>query len=185
MAAWIWEIVRVGPYDRHYPPSPLLDWSDEGFVAIFFLFMLNWVSSSLWQYIILYFLGTMTNSPRKSANYAVRTLKCFQSILYPADGRAQGVFRGILAAGEAICFGVDSINVPYIYEAAVIFAFYASGVAIFACLAMFCIKETEYFNGEDDVVIPKDILEEHVVRDIDPSAGTAKSFDVQDNEIKR
>lgn len=73
----------------------------------------------------------------------------------------QGVFRGILGAGEAICFGVDSIAVPYMKEAAVIFAFYTTGVLVFAYLAAFHIRETEYFNGEDDVVIPKHVLEEH------------------------
>lgn len=41
-------------------------------------------------------------------------------------------------------------------EAAVIFAFYTSGVLIFAF-----IKDTEYFNGEDGVVIPKHVLAEH------------------------
>jgi len=77
--------------------------------------------------------------------------------------RHQGVFRGVLGAGEAICFGVDSIAVPYIKEAGVIFAFYATGVIVFYYLAFTQIKETEYFNGEDDVVIPKHVLEEHVV----------------------
>jgi hypothetical protein len=71
IAAWTWEIVRVRNYDRSSPPTKPLDWTDDGFVAIFFLFMLNWVSSSLWQYIILYFLGCFSNSPRKAANYAV------------------------------------------------------------------------------------------------------------------
>lgn len=37
-----------------------------------------------------------------------------------------------------------------------IFAFYTSGVLIFAF-----IKDTEYFNGEDGVVIPKHVLAEH------------------------
>lgn len=46
-------------------------------------------------------------------------------------------------------------------EAAVIFAFYTSGVLIFAFIAAFHIKDTEYFNGEDGVVIPKHVLAEH------------------------
>ena len=71
IAAWIWEIVRTRNYDRSSPVEHPMDWTDDGFVAIFFLFMMNWVFSSLWQYLILYFLGTLTNSPRKSANYAV------------------------------------------------------------------------------------------------------------------
>lgn len=71
------------------------------------------------------------------------------------------MFRGFLGAGEAICFGVDSISVPYVKESGVIFAFYTTGVLIFVYLAAFHIKETKYFTGEDDVVIPKHVLEEH------------------------
>lgn len=71
MAAWIWEIIRVRNYDRSNPPTKGLDWTESEFAPIFVLFMMNWIASSLWQYVILYFLGTLTNSPRKSANYAV------------------------------------------------------------------------------------------------------------------
>lgn len=92
----------------------------------------------------------------------------------------QGVFRGWLAAGEAICFGVDSLAVPYIKEAAVIFAFLAAGVLVLGYLALFHITETEYFTGEDGVVIPKHILEEHALKGVngsenqDSSLGTAQ-----------
>lgn len=41
-----------------------------------------------------------------------------------------------------------------------IFAFYAVGVIVFAYLALYHIKETEYFNGEDDVIVPKHVIEE-------------------------
>lgn len=56
---------------------------------------------------------------------------------------------------------MDSLKVPFIKEAAVIFTFYTSGVLIFTYIATFHIKDTEYFNGEDDVVIPKHVLSEH------------------------
>lgn len=46
-------------------------------------------------------------------------------------------------------------------EAAVIFTFYAAGVLIFAYLALFHITETEYFTGEEGVVVPKHVLQEH------------------------
>lgn len=81
IAAWIWEIVRVRNYDRANPPTRAMDWTDDGFVAIFFLFMMNWIFSSLWQYIILYFLGTLTNSPRKSANYAVSVFRSWDEVV--------------------------------------------------------------------------------------------------------
>lgn len=66
-----------------------------------------------------------------------------------------------MAAGEAICFGLDSTAVPYVKEAGVIFAFYSSGVLVFCYLAAFHITETEYFSGEDGVVVPEHVLKEH------------------------
>lgn len=48
-----------------------------------------------------------------------------------------------------------------------IFAFYTSGVLIFAFIAAFHIKETEYFNGEDGVVIPTHVLQEHAEKQSD------------------
>jgi hypothetical protein len=69
------------------------------------------------------------------------------------------VFRSVLGAGEAVNFGVDSIGVPYIKEAAVILAFFATGVAALLYLALFRIEESMYFK-EDEVVIPEHILQE-------------------------
>ena len=71
IAAWVWEIIRVRDYNRHAPPVVGLDWTEPEFWPILVLFVLNWVTGSLWQYIVLYFLGALTNSPTKSANYAV------------------------------------------------------------------------------------------------------------------
>jgi hypothetical protein len=71
MAAWIWEIIRVRNFDRANPPTHLVDWSDDNFGPTFVLFMLNWIGGSLWQYLILYYLGCFSNDPRKAANYAV------------------------------------------------------------------------------------------------------------------
>lgn len=73
----------------------------------------------------------------------------------------QGVYRGFLASGEAICFGLDSIAVPYIKEAGVLFAFYATGVLVFIYIAAFHITDTEYFTGEEGVVIPVHVVVEH------------------------
>lgn len=91
------------------------------------------------------------------------------------------MFRGFLGAGEAICFGVDSIAVPYMKEAAVIFTFYTTGVLVFAYLAVYHIRETEYFNGEDDVVIPKHVLEEHHITDV--SVDGEKAVPLEDQTV--
>jgi hypothetical protein len=125
-AAWIREMVRVRYYDRHNPPTPI-DWTDDGFAPIFVLFMINWISSTLWQYVIMYFLGTLTNGPIKGSHYA-------------------GGFRACLAAGESVVFGLDSLLIPYIKEAGIIFAFYLAGICIYTYMALFVVEEVKYFK---------------------------------------
>lgn len=150
VAAWIWQLVSVRNIDRHNPSTQLVDWSDTDFGPVFVRFVLTWIGGSLWQNLILYYLGCFSNNPRKAANYA-------------------GVFRGFLGAGEAICFGVDSIAVPFIGEGGVIAAFYFTGIGILFYLAMFHIKETQYFTHEEDVVVPKHVLEENAIAGFVPS----------------
>lgn len=97
------------------------------------------------------------------------------------------MFRGFLGAGEAICFGLDSISVPYVKEAGVIFCFYATGVIIFIYLAAFHIEETKYFTNEDGVVIPTHVLEEHDVvegKDATPENTDNHTMGKQSNEVK-
>lgn len=90
----------------------------------------------------MYFIGAITNSPVKLTHYA-------------------GVFRGVLGAGEAICFGLDSIDIPFIKEAGGIFAFYCAGIISFYYLGWYHIKETNYFESDEEgVVVPNHILEE-------------------------
>jgi hypothetical protein len=66
-----------------------------------------------------------------------------------------------LAAGEAIIFGLDSIAIPYIKEAGVLFSFYTVGIMIFIYLGAFHITSTQYFIGEEGVVIPKHVVQDH------------------------
>lgn len=65
-----------------------------------------------------------------------------------------------MAAGEAIDFGIDSMAVPFLKEAGVLFAFYTAGAIAMAYLALFHIDETKYFT-EEEVTIPKHVEEEH------------------------
>ncbi len=89
-----------------------------------------------------------------------------------------------MAAGEAICFGVDSLAVPYIKEAGVLFAFYFTGILVFLYLALFHIEETKYFT-EDDVVIPKHVLAEHHITDssFDPETRDNKAQELPETKI--
>jgi len=126
-----------------------MDWTDDGFAAIFILFMLSWTACSLWQYLILYWLGALTNDPIKASHYS-------------------GIWRGVLAAGEAIIFGVDSLLIPFEKEAAILFTFFTTGILISAYLAMFFIQETLYFK-EMRVVVRNHILEKNSGNDSSPA----------------
>lgn len=116
------------------------DWDEPKFGWIFFLFMLTWVFSQLWHNIVYYWIGALTNSPQKLTHYV-------------------GVFRGVLGAGEAIIFGLDSIKIPYIAEAGGILLFYVIGIFVFYYLGFYHIKDTNYDHVEVGAVVPNHILE--------------------------
>jgi hypothetical protein len=112
-AAWLWEIVRTRDFDRAFPPANPTDWTEARYGPAMVLFVLNWTASILWQYIVPWFIGNLDIPQDKISHY-------------------MGVQRGFLAAGEAICFGVDAAKISYVAFAGAIFAFYAVGIAVLA-----------------------------------------------------
>jgi hypothetical protein len=133
-------MIRTRNYDRNHPPTSPTDWTEPKFGWVFVLFMLNWVFSQLWHNIVYYWIGALTNSPQKCTHYV-------------------GVFRGVLGAGEAICFGLDSIKIPFIAEAGGILLFYVLGIASFYYLGIYHIRDTNYDRTEEGAVVPNHILE--------------------------
>jgi hypothetical protein len=140
IGAWIWEMARTRHYDRNNPPANPTDWNEAEFGWVFVLFMLTWVFSQLWHNIVYYWIGAITNSPQKLTHYV-------------------GVFRGVLGAGEAICFGLDSIKIPFIAEAGGILLFYVIGICVFFYLGVYHIKDTNYDHEEEGAIIPNHVLE--------------------------
>ncbi|KAK7709381.1 hypothetical protein SLS64_006294 [Diaporthe eres] len=152
---------------QNSPPTDPTDWDEPRFGWIFILFMLNWVFSQLWHNIVYYWIGAITNSPQKLTHYV-------------------GVFRGVLGAGEAICFGLDSIKIPFIAEAGGILLFYAIGICSFYYLGIYHIKDTNYDHREEGAVIPNHVLEGMHVTDV-PSAQETGKRDVsvsQENAVE-
>lgn len=149
--------IRTRNYNRAQLPDDPTDWSEPRFGWIFTLFMLNWVFSvcsrsqnpisitlltnvkQLWHNIVYWWIGALTNSPQKLTHYV-------------------GVFRGVLGAGEAVCFGLDSIKIPFIAEAGGILLFYSIGIVSFYYLLWAHIKDTNYDHHEEGAVIPNHIL---------------------------
>ncbi|KAI0129691.1 hypothetical protein BJ170DRAFT_617268 [Xylariales sp. AK1849] len=141
LVAWVWEMIRVRDYDRNNPPSDPTDWSEPRFGWIFVLFVLTWVSCQLWHNIVYYWIGALTNNPRRLTHFV-------------------GVFRGILGAGEALCFGLDSIKIPFLAESGGILLFYAIGVAVFYYLGVYHMEDTNYDKKEEGAIVPNHVLEE-------------------------
>ncbi|KAJ4405739.1 hypothetical protein N0V91_005046 [Didymella pomorum] len=140
LVAWIWEMIRVRNYDRNNPSTVPTDWNEAEFGWILVLFILTWVFSQLWHNIVYYWIGALTNSPQKLTHYV-------------------GVFRGVLGAGEAICFGLDSIKIPFIAEAGGILLFYVMGFCVFYYLGVYHVKDTNYDHEEEGAIVPNHILE--------------------------
>lgn len=120
--AWVWEIIRTRGFDRSIPPLKPVDWSDSEYGPAMVLFVLNWTASVLWQYLVPWFIGALGLPPEKLSHY-------------------MGVQRGFLAAGEAICFGVDAAGIPYIAFSGLIFGFYAAAIGALAYMGAFHLAE--------------------------------------------
>ncbi|KAI4596843.1 hypothetical protein KJ359_005187 [Pestalotiopsis sp. 9143b] len=112
-AAWLWEIVRTRHFDRASPPTSPVDWTETRYGLTMVMFVLNWTASILWQYIVPWFIGNLDIPQDKIGHY-------------------MGVQRGFLAAGEAICFGVDAAKISFVAFASAIFAFYVVGITVLA-----------------------------------------------------
>ncbi|KAH6658540.1 hypothetical protein BKA67DRAFT_533691 [Truncatella angustata] len=112
-AAWLWEIVRTGSLDRGNAHGQPVDWTEREFGPAMVLFVMNWTASIMWQYLVPWFIGNL-DIPRGTI------------------GHYMGVQRGFLAAGEAICFGVDAAKISYAAFSGAIFAFYFVGGAVLA-----------------------------------------------------
>ena len=81
-----------------------------------------------------------------------------------------GVWRGVLAAGEAICFGIDAAKISYRVFASGILAFYCVGALALFYLILIEVEETCYYKeNEEGVVVPGYVKDkEKVVNDFPP-----------------
>ncbi|KAJ5291106.1 acetamidase [Penicillium angulare] len=87
----------------------------------------------------MYFVGDLTNNPRHAADNA-------------------GVLRGIMSAGEAVTFAINSRGTSFVVKAGAIGDFYATSVICMGYMALFIIEETNYFaKNEEEVTLPKHI----------------------------
>ncbi|GAB7363435.1 hypothetical protein MBLNU230_g3710t1 [Neophaeotheca triangularis] len=70
-----------------------MDWSSSGFIGPHFLYLFYGFFDAVWQTMVYWFMGAMTNNSRKLANFA-------------------GFYKGIQSAGAAIIWRLDGLDNP-------------------------------------------------------------------------
>lgn len=71
-----------------------MDWTDGGYVGPMFLYIFYGVYDACWQTAIYWYMGALTNSSRKAANFA-------------------GFYKGIQSAGAVVVWRLDSLGTSY------------------------------------------------------------------------
>ncbi|KAK0255925.1 hypothetical protein LTS09_009227 [Friedmanniomyces endolithicus] len=131
LAAW--------KFDRSVP-GPMIDCTDPAYAGAIVIYMLYAAQYGIFQNMVIYVLGTLTNEPRKTA----------------AIG---GLFVGVLSAGTAVSFGVDATAQPYENENAAYFALSTICWPILYYVVWKCTTDTNYLT-EEGVIAPVHVRKE-------------------------
>ncbi|KAI9718614.1 MAG: hypothetical protein M1812_004065 [Candelaria pacifica] len=99
------------------------DWTDHGYVGPMFLYMFYGFYDAAWQTCIYWFMGALTNSSRKAANFA-------------------GFYKGIQSAGAAIIYRIDALDKPFMNIFASSWALLAGSLIVAAPVIIWKIKDT-------------------------------------------
>ncbi|KAK0264500.1 hypothetical protein LTS09_001979 [Friedmanniomyces endolithicus] len=126
-------------FDRSVP-GPMIDCTDPAYAGAIVIYMLYAAQYGIFQNMVIYVLGTLTNEPRKTA----------------AIG---GLFVGILSAGTAVSFGVDATAQPYENENAAYFALSTICWPILYYVVWKCTTDTNYLT-EKGVIAPVHVRKE-------------------------
>ncbi|KAK6455782.1 major facilitator superfamily domain-containing protein [Scheffersomyces xylosifermentans] len=120
----------VSSSDPNVPPrlTPI-DFKDSNYIGPMFLYMFYGMFDAIFQNLILWTLGALSNNPKKVALYA-------------------GFYKGIQSAGAAIVWRLDALEKPYMDMFASSWALVHGSLLIAAPLVLFSIKD--HTNVEDD-----------------------------------
>jgi len=80
--------VKINP---DYTPT---DWGTSGYVGVMFLYIFYGFYDAVWQATVYWFMGALSNSGRRSANYV-------------------GFYKGIQSAGAAVMWSLDSNKLSF------------------------------------------------------------------------
>jgi len=130
------------------------DWSTPGFVGPMFLYMFYGFFDACWQGTVYWFMGALSNSGRKSANYV-------------------GFYKGIQSAGSAVMWAIDSHKVSYMGE-------FASNWGLL-CGAIVFAAPVIFFKIKDHIAIEEDLAgTDETLADVLPAGHPEKTIAVEE-----
>ncbi|KIN08476.1 hypothetical protein OIDMADRAFT_152847 [Oidiodendron maius Zn] len=106
------------------------DWADHGYVGPMFLYFFYGFYDALWQATVYWFMGALSNSGRRSANYV-------------------GFYKGIQSAGAAVMWALDSKKISFLAEYASNWALLTFSLLVAAPVIFYKIKD--HVDVEEDL----------------------------------
>ncbi|KYK56379.1 hypothetical protein DCS_03379 [Drechmeria coniospora] len=134
--------------DAGFQPT---DWEDSGYVGPMFLYILYGLYDAAWQATVYWYMGALSNSGRRSANYV-------------------GFYKGIQSAGAAIMANLDARKIPFMTELISNWVLLSVSIVIASPVIFLKIK--------DHVAIEEDLMgTDETVQDVLPSGHPEKRLD--------
>ena len=127
-------------FDRSIP-GPSIDWTHSSYPGAVIIYLCYGAQYGMFQNTVLWLLGSLTNQPSRL-------------------GHMSGLFVGVLSAGTASAFGIDSTKTPYERENGAYFALATISWPIMFFIAWKCTVDSNYFR-EEGVGIPVHVQLEH------------------------
>jgi len=118
---------------------PPWDWETKGYVGPMFLYFFYGLFDSLWQASVYWYMGALSNSGRRSANYV-------------------GFYKGIQSAGAAVMWSLDSHHMSFMGEFGSNWGLLLISIAFAAPVVFFRIKD--HVPIEDDLKGTDEVLED-------------------------
>ncbi|RAL65483.1 hypothetical protein DID88_001049 [Monilinia fructigena] len=131
-AGYAWQMTVP---DRNITGKPnyqgKMDWKDEGYAQGLAMYIAYGFYDAVWQLSVYWFMGALSNSGRKTANFA-------------------GFYKGIQSAGAAISWRIDAMDYPYSTQFAITWALLAGSLVIASPVIFMKIQDAT--DIDDDLV---------------------------------
>lgn len=130
-----------------------LDWSTSGYVGPMFLYMFYGFYDASWQCCAYWFMGALSNSGRKAANFV-------------------GFYKGLQSAGAAVMWAYDLTSPPFMTEFASNWGLLLGSLVFATPVIFFRIKD--HITTEDDVA-----FSDATIADVLPEGHGEKALNVE------